>query len=134
MTAFDCITHIDDGYPCCFLRNETMKHTYPLWCVDNGDASSECRYSGPYDTEDEAADYLLDAERGSVRKCRAISAAGLLNTEDIIAFFDELEGHGKQWADWEEPLVEARSTAAAALKVFLDEQLKMLVYVCEGDE
>lgn len=47
---------------------------YPLWCHDSGDVGSESRYTGPFESEDEAMYVGHAVGDGSVRRCRKVNA------------------------------------------------------------
>lgn len=113
---------------------------YPLWCVDTG-RDDEDRYIGPFK-------YLADANEaankngdGELRRCRRlrVSEMGPMDGDlDMILETlndnpDPLDGVSA-WADWNEPTVEAKPSAEAALTEWADKHLETKIFICEGDE
>lgn len=115
---------------------------YPLWCVDTNEIGNPQRFK-LRPSHDEAQASLPDAPpTATVRRCRRVRASEVPFDVDkqIVEELDAVIGQGDlpneaAWGCWDGPLVKAqRATLHESFNVWLDANVQVEMFVCEGDE
>lgn len=116
---------------------------YPLWCVDFGLDAEPDRYYGPYHSEEGAQGQVKrlvqEGHKVELRRCRHLRFSELFPCagDDLADQYDhalaegEGERPGKEWANWEDKLIEPE---LSGFQIWADKNLVMRVFICEGDE
>jgi hypothetical protein len=124
---------------------DSKPESYPLWCVDSGDADSESRYLGPFDTLVEANAAWSESTPtfiSRVRRCRRIRFDEVVNPSWLLDTLigsievDSSAGEGpcESWRDFDEPAIGSSPETLASFQAWAAENLKVDQYICEGDE
>jgi hypothetical protein len=119
---------------------------YPLFCVDLGEPAAEARYRGPFETLSLATAAVGVSEADArIRRCRRVLASETDSSRWLLGQIIEQieddsasgEGPDESWRDMDDTVtatVDDYEATVVSLSAWLDSNLKLEQFVCEGDE